>query len=74
MTNKEKELIIKIIYNYPEIVWYCLCYDSPYEMLIDRPMFMNQCHTEFINDSFYLIKKWLNRPIKSVRKFKKERR
>ena len=53
--------VLEIIKKNPEIVWWCCCYKTAEEMIIDRKGFMLDYSVEEIRKQFNKIKKWLEK-------------
>ena len=60
--NIRKDLeVLEIIKKNPEIVWWCCCYKTAEEMIIDRKGFMLDYSVEEIRKQFNKIKEWLEK-------------
>ena len=53
--------VLEIIKKNPEIVWWCCCYKTAEEMIIDRKGFMLDYSVEEIRKQFNKIKEWLEK-------------
>ena len=53
--------VLEIIKKNPEIVWWCCCYKTAEEMIIDRKGFMLDYSVEEIRKQFNKIKDWLEK-------------
>lgn len=52
--------VMEIIKRNPELVWWCCCYETAEQMIIDRKGFMLDYSIEEIREQFNKVKEWLN--------------